>query len=119
MDELLDGFLDHWPAPDDWLIAIEQETHAHEFHAIILRRHELLVGTDRGTLPDAHHERNARAINCAIEQADALAQMLKRAGEVHRTSGFAHAAFAARDRNDALDASNFIRLCGARRLRAC
>src|SRR5260370_31409716 len=34
-DELLDGFDDHRAAPDDRLVAIKQETHAHELDAVI------------------------------------------------------------------------------------
>ena len=110
MNELLDGLHDHRPAPDDGLIAVDQEAHAHQLHAVVCGRNQLFIGADRRALLDAHHQRNARPVDVAIEQADARAEMLERAGEVHRAGGFADAAFAAGDGDDAFDAGNFVRL---------
>ena len=73
----------HRSAEDRGCAVIEEEAHAHELHAVILRRDELLVGADGRALLDAHHQRNARPIDVAVEQTDALAEMLERAGEVH------------------------------------
>jgi len=44
----------------------------------------------------------------AVEQADAFPQVGQRAGQVHRQGRFAHAALAARDRDDPLDAGNAV-----------
>ena len=36
-EELLDGLHDHRPAPDDRLVALQQEAHAHQLHAVVRR----------------------------------------------------------------------------------
>ena len=55
---------------------------------------------------NAHHQRNARPVNIAIQQADFRAELRERAGEVCRAGGFADAAFAAGDGEDALHAGH-------------
>ena len=57
---------------------------------------------------DAHHQRNARAVNIAIQQTDSRAEMLQRAGEIDRGGGFADAALAAGDGDDAFDAGHAV-----------
>ena len=52
-------------------------------------------------LVNAHHQRNAWPVNVAIQQTDFRAEMLQRAGEIRGTGGFADAAFAAGDGDDA------------------
>src|SRR5206468_1741808 len=37
-EELLNGFHDHGAAPDDRLIAFDEETDAHDFHAVVFER---------------------------------------------------------------------------------
>jgi len=49
--ELLDGFLDHGPAPDDGLVVVQQEADAHEFDAVPARRHHHFAGAEGGALP--------------------------------------------------------------------
>jgi hypothetical protein len=80
---------------------------AHHLHAMG-RRHQALGGADSRFVVDAHHQRNARPVNIAIQQTDFRAEMRERAGEVHRAGGFADAALAAGDGDDALHAGNFI-----------
>ena len=66
----------------------------------------LLLRADGRTFVNAHHQRNARPVNVAIQQADLRAEMLQRAGEVGGHGGLADAALAAGDGDDALDAGN-------------
>ena len=68
-NELLDGFDNHGAAPDDRLLVFQQETHAHEFDAVILRRDEFFVGAEAGPLADAHHQGNAGAVDIAVKKA--------------------------------------------------
>ena len=56
---------------------------------------------------NTHHQRDARPVNVAIQQTDFRAEMFQRAGEIHRAGGFADAALAAGDGDDALHAGNF------------
>src|SRR6476661_3402074 len=76
--------------------------------AIICRRHQFLVWTDGGLFVNAHHERNARSIDIAIEQTNAGAEMPQTTRDVHRRSAFTHAAFAAGHRDNAFYSGNFI-----------
>ena len=69
---------------------------------------EFFVWADGRAFVDTHHERDARAVDIAIQQADADTEIGERTGEVHGAGGFADAAFAAGDRDDALDAGNFV-----------
>ena len=68
-DELLDGLHDHRAAPDDRLITFDQKSHAHQLHAMILRRDHLFLLADNGALVDTHHQRNAGTVDVAIQQA--------------------------------------------------
>ena len=109
-DELLDGFLDHGAAPDDGVVALDEEAHGHEFDAVVLGRDELFVFADGGFFVDAHHERDAGAVDVAVEQADAGAKLFEGAGEIDRDGGFADAAFAAGDGDDVADAGHAVLL---------
>ena len=111
-DELLDGFDNHGAAPDDGLIIFQQETHAHEFDAVIFRRNKFFVGAEAGPLADAHHQGNAGAVNVAVQKADFEAKPGQSAGKVGGESGFADAAFAAGNGDDL---PNFGNLIGRRR----
>ena len=75
---------------------------------MIYGRHHLFFRRDGRALPDAHHQRNARAVDVAIEQADLRAEMPQRAREIYRASGFADAALAARHRDDSRKAGDAI-----------
>ena len=86
--------------------SVQQQPDAHHFHAVIGRRHEALGGVDGRAFVNAHHQRNARPVNVAIQQADFRAEMFQRAGQICGTGGFADAALAAGDGDDALDAGN-------------
>ena len=101
-EELLDGLGDHRPAPDHRLVVVQQQADAHHFHAVGHRRHQPFVGADGRPLIDAHHQRNARTVNIAIQQAHPGAEMPQGAGQIGRAGGFAHAALAAGHGDDAL-----------------
>src|ERR1051325_5458307 len=107
-EKLLDGFDDHRSAPNYRRVAFNQETHAHQMHAVVGGRDDFLVGADGRFFVDAHHERYARAVNIAIEQADARTEMTKPARDVDRSGAFADAPFAAGHRNDVLNAGNLV-----------
>ena len=40
LDELLDGLHDHRAAPDDGRVVVDEEAHAHDFHAVAFEGHE-------------------------------------------------------------------------------
>ena len=105
-DELLNRLLNHRPAPDDGLIVVQKKADAHQLHAVADGRNHFFIHADFRAALHAHHQRNARAVDVAIEQADFRAEMRERAGEVHRGGGFAHAALAAGHGDDALDAGH-------------
>ena len=56
-----------------------------------------------GLARDAHHARNARAVDIGIEQADSCALGLQRQREIGRRRALADAALARSDREDVLD----------------
>src|SRR6185436_9515302 len=106
--ELLNRFDDHRPAPNHRRIAFDQEAHAHQMDAVIRRRNEFFIRVNGGLFVNAHHERDAWAVDVTIEQADAGAEMPQTARDVHGCGALADAAFAAGDGNDVLDAGNFV-----------
>ena len=71
-------------------------------------RNQFLFRTDRRLVVDAHHQRNARAVNVTIQQADLRAKMPQRTGEIDRDRGLADAALAAGHGDHAADAGNFV-----------
>ncbi len=100
-EKLLDGFCDHRSAPYDRLVVGDQQTDAHHFHAVIGRRHKAFGFVDGWFFVNTHHQRNAWAVNIAIQQTHLCAEMCQRAREIHGASGFADAALAAGDGDDA------------------
>ena len=109
-NELLDGFHDHRPAPNDRLIAFEKEPDAHQLHAVTGGRDELLLGADGQPLSDAHHQRDARPVNVAVHQAHLRSQSAQGAGEIDRNGGLADATLAAGDGHKPTDARDFVLL---------
>ena len=53
--ELLDGFHNHRPTPDDRLITLQQKSHTHQFHAVAHQRHQLFFGAHERAFVHAHH----------------------------------------------------------------
>ena len=88
--------------------SLEQQADAHHLHAVRDGRNEAFVGADGRLFMDAHHQRNARPVNVAVQQADFRAEMRQRAGEIGGAGGFADAALAAGDGDDALHAGNLV-----------
>src|SRR5436190_13244166 len=74
----------------------------------MLRRDQLLIGADSWLIANPHHQWNARAINIAIQQTNARAEMPQGTGEVHGSSALAHATFTAGHRNDSLETGHAI-----------
>jgi len=105
--ELRDGLHDHRAAPDDRGVGVDEEAHRHHLHAEILQGEEG-VAFQEGATVDADHQRDRRAVDIAVHQADLARAALvgegpgQRAGEVDREGGLTHAAFAAGDRDDVL-----------------
>ena len=58
---------------------------------------------DAGLLGRAHHERDVGAVDVGVDEADALAELRERDGEVDGEGGFADAAFAGTDGDDGFD----------------
>lgn len=118
LEELLDGLHDHRAAPDDGGIAIDEEPDTHQLDAMAGGWDEFFIFADGGTFSDAHHERDAGSVDIAIEQADPGTEVSEAACEVDGAGGFADAAFAACDGDQALDTGN-TGLVAPRRLRLC
>ena len=71
-----------------------------ELHAVRLERHDLLVVTTAAAI-DAHHPRDVGPVDVRIHEADAVAGARERDGEIGGDGGFADAALAAGDGDDA------------------
>ena len=114
--ELLDRATDERPAPHDGLAVRDEELDRDRLDAVALERRDLVVGAGLGLALDAHHQRDVRARDVAVEQADAGARLGEGHGEVDADRALADAALAGRDGDDVLDARNeLLRLA---RLRA-
>ena len=114
--ELLDGAADERAPPHDGLALRDEELDRDRLDAVALERRDLVVGAGLGLAFDAHHQRDVRAGDVAVEQADAGARLGEGHGQVDADRALADAALAGRDGDDVLDARH--ELLGLARLGA-
>src|SRR5262249_27925078 len=102
-EELLQRAVQHRAAPDDRRIVLREETHRDDLQAVFLGRHDLLsVGRELRLHPE--HDRHVRAVDVAVDDADAAAAFRERDREVHGHRRLADAALAGADRDHVLHA---------------
>ena len=103
-EELLDGLVQHWTAPDHRGIIAGHEPDGHHLHAVLLGRHDpLSIGRELLRL-QPHHERHIRSVHVAVQNPDAAAAFRERQCEIDRDRGLPDAAFSRADGDDVLDA---------------
>ena len=102
--ELLDRAPDQRPAPHDGLTLRDEELDRDRLDAVALERRDLVIRARLGLALDAHHQRDVRAGDVAVQQADAGARLGEGHGEVDADRALADAALARCDGDDVLDA---------------
>ena len=107
--KLLDGLVQHRPAPDDGVIFREKIGHGDQLHTVLDGRDQSIAGNGR-RLFGAHQDRDAGSIDIRIHQAHRCACLCERHGQVGRHGGFPHAALAAGDGNGVFHFRNQRRL---------
>ena len=110
-NELLDRLHDHRSAPDNRLVAVQQKTHAHEFHAMIGRRHHFLLLADGRALLDSHHQRDAWSIDVTIQQTDTSTELIQGTRQINGKRRFTYPTFAAGHGDYSADARDLVLLC--------
>ena len=79
VQELLDRLAEHWAAPDDWLVVVDQEREAHEFQSIFFYRCNAVVfHVDLLPARKPEHLADRRPINICIHKAYLFAHLLQR-----------------------------------------
>src|ERR1051326_2040553 len=86
------------PAPQDVLVAFEEEADRHQLQPVLDGRDDHLVDGD-GLLVDAEDVWDRVPVDVGVENADAAAEPRERDREVRRQRRLAHTALAARDRD--------------------
>ena len=104
LEELGEDLVDHRAAPDHGVVLTDEEVHAHELHAVLLGRDDLLLRGGLWALVGPDHPGNVRAVDVGVEQPDARPHLREPRGEVHRDGGLPDPTLPARDRDDVLHA---------------
>ena len=102
--QLLQRAHDHRAAPDHRLVLLQHQPDRHHGDAMRLQRDDRLAIGRGGPLRHAHHARLRRAVDIGIQQPDPPPLPRQRHGKVGRDGGFAHAALARGDGDDAVHA---------------
>ena len=98
-DELLDGLVEHRASPDHRLLIGHEEAHRQAAHPVDGGRDHGVTEDDRVML-GAQHLGDGEAVDIGVEDADALARLGQRDGQVHRDRGLPHATLARGDAED-------------------
>ena len=98
--ELLERPVQHWPAPHDRRVLVEEEADRHDLQVALHRRDDHLVHRHR-TLADPEHRRNRVAVDVGVENAGLVAEPRERRGQIRRQRRLADASLAARHRDHA------------------
>jgi hypothetical protein len=88
------------PAPDDGRLLVEEEAHRHEPDAVTLEGNDALVRRRGRARVGTEHDRDARAVDVGVHEADAVARRRERHREVRGDRRLPHAALSARHRDD-------------------
>ena len=104
LEQLLERLRDHRPAPDHRRVGVDHEADRHRLHAVRLQRLERLAVRRLGPAGDAEHRRLRRTVDVRVEHAHRRAFRGERERQVDGGRRLAHAALAARHRDDVLHA---------------
>ena len=111
-NHLLQGAAGHGAAPDQRLPRLGEITHGHPLDAVFLQRDEKILSVHLfhldGRAFRAGHDRDGRAVDVGIGEADAVALTGQGDGEVHRDGGLADAALSGGDTDDVADVVDVI-----------
>ena len=101
--QLHQGAVQHRAPPDHRLIGIDEEPDADHLHAERGERDDALaVFAGRTRAEQAHHQRQRRAVDVGVQQADLAAQIRQRDGDVGGDRALSHPALAGADQDDVL-----------------
>ena len=96
--------MEHRAAPDHRLVRVDEEADRDHLHAERGERADALAVLAGGPrAEEAHHQRDARAVDVGVEQADLRAELRERDRDVGGDGALADAALAAADEDDVLD----------------
>ena len=82
-EELLDGAVQHRPAPDHRRVVRGHETHRDDLKAVLLRRQDLLA-VGRELRVDAEHDRHVGTVDVPVDDADTASALRQRDRKVDR-----------------------------------
>jgi hypothetical protein len=102
LQKLADDLVKHGAAHDEGLVAGEMNPTEMTLTPWARLGSIWLLARMRG-LRSAHHERDVGAVDVGVDEADAMAELSERDGEVDGEGGFADAALAGSDGNDGFD----------------
>ncbi len=112
LEELADDLVEHGAAHDHGLVAGRDEADGDELDAVGGDGLHEVVGDDGGLAGGAEHGGDVGAVDVGVDEADAVAELGERDGEIDGDGGFADAAFAGADGDDVLDAGKALRALG-------
>ena len=112
LEELADDLVEHGAAHDHGLVAGGDEADGDELDAVRVDGSIMVVVEDGGLARGAEHDGHVGAVDVGIDEADVVAELCERDGEIDGEGGFADAAFAGADGDDVLDAGEGLRAGG-------
>ena len=92
-EELLDGFVQHRPPPDDRLLLGDEEAHRDDPDPVRLQRKDHVVEAD-GPARHAHHAGHGESPHVDVDDPDPMSLSRQRGRQVHCDGRLAHAALA-------------------------
>mmetsp|Transcript_28967 Transcript_28967/g.55477 ORF Transcript_28967/g.55477 Transcript_28967/m.55477 type:complete len:221 (+) Transcript_28967:990-1652(+) len=102
----------HRTTPDHRLILVRHQADGHHRDAVVAHRQDRLAVRRGRTTGHPEHSRLRWAVNVRIQKADAPPLLRQCAGDVGRYGGFAYAALARRNRQNAVNARDLLRAFG-------
>src|SRR5215831_10573418 len=117
--ELTNDLVEHRSAPDDWLVARVEETHRDHLQPEGFERLNAVLSDHPRLRVHPQHERDVGAVNIGIEQADFVAHLGDRDGQIYRQRGLADTPLARADCDDGVHPWQRLRtlLYGTMRMR--
>ncbi len=101
--------MEHRAAHDHGLVAGRDETDGDELHPVSGYGLHQVLANDAWLACRAEHGGNVRSVDVGVDEADAVAELGERNGEVDGNGGLADAALAGADGYDVLDAGKSLR----------
>ena len=100
LQELADDLVQHRSTHHEWLVARRDVADGDGLDAVRVVGLDLVISANTGRLRRAHHQWDIGSVDIGVDEADAVAELGKRDGEVDSDGGFADAAFAGSDGNN-------------------